>query len=374
MKPGNHCLSERCQFQLNPRFREMRGEANLFRFLDRNHLFFRRRGFFIQGCGNLIRLQNLTKTFAGKDEVRALTGISLEIPAGQIYGIIGPSGAGKSTLLRCINMLERPDSGEVWVADTLMNGLGPQELRSARKKMGMIFQHFNLLNSRTVSGNIAFPLELAGTDKRVMRRRVEELAELVGLTDKLQAYPHQLSGGQKQRVGIARALATEPTVLLCDEPTSALDPETTSSVLELLQDINEKLQLTIVLVTHEMAVIQEVCHSVAVLEDGRLKEAGPVVEVFTRPKSEAAQRLLQGFLSARFEVSRQSLDGTLIRLTFLEERANQPIISKLIRSHQVDVNILFGRIDQMKGRPLVRSWWSWLVLPSRRPPLWSFGS
>jgi len=299
----------------------------------------------------LIQLKNVSKTFPGKNEVHALTGINLTIPAGQIYGIIGQSGAGKSTLLRCINMLERPDAGEVWVAGTPITSLGPRELRAARRQMGMVFQQFNLLNSRTVFGNIAFPLELNGTPKKDIRKRVEELAELVGLSDKLEAFPRQLSGGQKQRVGIARALATQPAVLLCDEPTSALDPETTAAVLRLLQTINERLGLTIVLVTHEMAVIQEICHSVAVLEEGRLQEAGPVTEVFTRPQSQATQRLLQGFLAARFSLPQRQPDGTFLRLTFLQERANQPLISRMIRQHEVEVNILFGRIDQMQGSP-----------------------
>ncbi|NLM41901.1 MAG: ATP-binding cassette domain-containing protein [Firmicutes bacterium] len=299
----------------------------------------------------MIQLKNVTKVFPGRNQVHALTRINLTIPAGQIYGIIGQSGAGKSTLLRCINMLERPDAGEVWVGDTLMTNLSPKELRAARRKMGMVFQQFNLLNSRTVFGNIAFPLELNGMSKAALRRRVEALAELVGLSDKLGAYPRQLSGGQKQRVGIARALATEPAVLLCDEPTSALDPETTSSVLTLLQTINQRLGLTIVLVTHEMAVIQEICHSVAVLDEGRLQEAGPVAEVFTRPQSQATQRLLQGFLAHKFSLPQRSPDGTFLRLTFLQERATQPIISRMIRRHEVEVNILFGRIDQMKGAP-----------------------
>lgn len=299
----------------------------------------------------MIQLKNVAKTFRGKNEVQALTGINLTIPPGQIYGIIGQSGAGKSTLLHCINLLERPDSGEVWVGGIPMTSLGPQELRGARRKMGMVFQHFNLLSSRTVFGNIAFPLELNGTPKKKVRERVHELAELVGLTDKLQAYPHQLSGGQKQRVGIARALATQPQVLLCDEPTSALDPETTGSVLRLLQAINERLGLTIVLVTHEFPVIQAICHAVAVLDGGTVQEAGPVVEVFTHPQSEAAQRLLQGFLTVSFSPPQLSPEGSLIRLTFLQEKANQPIISRMVRQHGVEVNILFGRIDQMQGSP-----------------------
>lgn len=300
----------------------------------------------------MITFKNVTKTFSGSSTVHALRGINLSIPAGEIFGIIGQSGAGKSTLIRCINMLERPDSGEIWVNGVLMNELSDRDLREARKKIGMIFQHFNLLNSRTVSQNIAFPLELAGCPKAEIRNKVKSLADLVGLNDKLKSFPEQLSGGQKQRVGIARALATEPAILLCDEATSALDPETTTSVLSLLRKINEELGLTIVLITHEMAVIQEICDSVAVLENGVLEETGPVMEVFTRPRSEAAKRMLQGFLSAKFSASEWQQPGsTLLKLTFLDDKAHQPIISQMIRRHGIDVNILFGRIDKMKASP-----------------------
>lgn len=300
----------------------------------------------------MIIFKNVTKTFSGKTTVHALSGLDLAIPAGEIFGVIGQSGAGKSTLLRCINMLERPDSGEVWVDGTRMNDLDAKNLRAARKKTGMIFQHFNLLNSRTVFQNIAFPLELAGYAKQNILKRVIDLAALVDLSDKLESYPGQLSGGQKQRVGIARALATEPRLLLCDEATSALDPETTISVLNLLKTINERLKLTIVLITHEMAVIQEICDNVAVLDNGILQEAGPVIDVFTRPQSEATRRMLQGFWASKF--SPEQLQGTLdtlLKLTFVGDKAHQPIISQMIREHKVDVNILFGRIDQMKNEP-----------------------
>lgn len=299
----------------------------------------------------MIQLNNVVKTFSGKTTVHALQGIDLHIPAGQIFGIIGQSGAGKSTLVRCINMLERPEQGEVWVNGVLMNELRGARLRDERKKIGMIFQHFNLLNSRTVYKNIAFPLELAGFSQTKIRARTKELAKLVGLEDRLDAYPSQLSGGQKQRVGIARSLATEPDLLLCDEATSALDPETTKSVLNLLQHINATLGLTIVLITHEMAVIQEVCDSVAVLEDGKVREVGPVVDVFTRPRSSASQRMLHGFLSPTLPNGLLNEENTLLRLTFIAEKAHEPIISRMVREHDVDVNILFGRIDQMKHTP-----------------------
>ncbi len=299
----------------------------------------------------VIELKNVVKTFSGTTTVHALRGVDLWIPAGQIFGIIGQSGAGKSTLVRCINMLERPDQGEVWVNGILLNDLHPRKLREQRKNIGMIFQHFNLLNSRTVFNNIAFPLEIAGLSKGEIRTKIHSLADLVGLDDKLQSYPGQLSGGQKQRVGIARALATEPSLLLCDEATSALDPETTKSVLQLLQRINATLGLTIVLITHEMAVIQEICDSVAVLEDGRVQESGPVVNVFTKPQSPATRRMLQGFLTTVPPNDVSAGNGTLLQLTFIDQRAHQPIISRMVRRHEVDVNILFGRIDQMKEIP-----------------------
>ncbi|NLL48011.1 MAG: methionine ABC transporter ATP-binding protein [Firmicutes bacterium] len=301
----------------------------------------------------MIIFKDVQKTFPGKTTVHALREVSLTIPAGGIFGVIGPSGAGKSTLIRCLNMLERPDSGEVWVNGVLMNELNAKDLRKARKKTGMIFQHFNLLHSRTVFANIAFPLELAGGSRENIKKRVHELAELVGLTDKLQSYPGQLSGGQKQRVGIARALACEPQLLLCDEATSALDPETTVSVLRLLKRINERLKLTIVLITHEMEVIQTICDQVAVLEDGRLQEVGPVVDVFTRPKSPATRRMLRGFLDYPKDQIEQLEPGehTLLQLTFIDRKAHEPIISQLIRTCQVDVNILYGRLDRMKDIP-----------------------
>ena len=222
----------------------------------------------------MIILKDLHKTYAGERVVHALRGIDLQIPAGKIFGIIGQSGAGKSTLIRCINGLEKPDQGEVIFNGINISQLSPKELRKTRKKIGMIFQHFNLLSSRTVFDNVAFPLEIAGMTKEKIQYKVRELLELVGLGDKEKAYPHQLSGGQKQRVGIARALANEPQLLLCDEATSALDPETTTSILQLLRRINEEMGLTIVLITHEMPVIQEICDDVAVIEDGKIKEYG----------------------------------------------------------------------------------------------------
>ena len=219
----------------------------------------------------MITFENITKTYGGKTHVQALKGISLTIHDGEIFGIIGKSGAGKSTLVRCINMLEKPTTGKVIIDDKELTAMSDSQLRAERKNIGMIFQHFNLLSSRTVFDNIAFPLELAGASKEVIRSKVDSLLELVGLTDRQFNYPSQLSGGQKQRVGIARALASDPKILLCDEATSALDPQTTKSILELLKDINKRLGITIVIITHEMAVIKEICDRVAVIEGGVIK-------------------------------------------------------------------------------------------------------
>ena len=305
----------------------------------------------------MIHLKGISKTYTGARAVHALNNVDLHIPAGKIFGIIGPSGAGKSTLLRCINLLEVPDAGEVWVGGTRLDTLTPRELRRARQKMGMIFQHFNLLSSRTVAENVAFPLEIAGLPAKERQQKVMHLLEIVGLEDKAEAYPAQLSGGQKQRVGIARALANDPQVLLCDEATSALDPETTKSVLKLLHSINQRLGLTIVLITHEMSVIQEICDLVAVMEDGVVQEVGPVIEVFTRPKSEAAKRMLRGTFAQNIPpelLHRQNNNGEphrLLKLSFVGDRAHEPIISQMVRQYDVDANILFGRIDQMKELP-----------------------
>lgn len=242
----------------------------------------------------MIELRGVTKTYLAETEpVCALRNVSLRIPEGSVFGVIGLSGAGKSTLIRCINRLETP-AGQVLIDGRDITRLTPAELRQERRRIGMIFQHFNLLSSRTVAGNVAFPLEIAGAGRAETARRVAELLELVGLADKAGVYPAQLSGGQKQRVGIARALANHPRVLLSDEATSALDPQTTKSILRLLKDINQRMNLTIVLITHEMAVIKEICDLVAVLEDGAIVETGPVTEVFANPRTEVARSLLSG--------------------------------------------------------------------------------
>ena len=274
------------------------------------------------GVEYVIEIRNLTKIFRnGHNEVRALDDVSLHVKPGEIFGIIGLSGAGKSTLVRCVNMLERPQSGTVLVDGIDITRLGKRELRSARQRIGMIFQHFNLLSSRTVFGNVAFPLEIAGVPKQEIKSRVIELLELVGLQDKIDSYPSQLSGGQKQRVGIARALANRPKVLLCDEATSALDPETTASVLELLQDINRQMGLTILLITHEMQVIQQVCDRVAVIENGKIVESGPVLDVFTKPKTEQARRLVRGVIDIDIPLDllerHCNSDSMLLKISFI---------------------------------------------------------
>jgi D-methionine transport system ATP-binding protein len=237
-----------------------------------------------------IKIENLSKTFHNRDgDVEVLKNVNLEIFKGEIFGIIGFSGAGKSTMIRCLNRMETPDTGAIKIGEHELTGLSKKELNIHRQKIGMIFQHFNLFDSRTVFGNISFPLEVAGWSKKQIKRRVEELLDLVELTDKFKCYPGQLSGGQKQRVGIARALANNPEVLLSDEATSALDPQTTLSVLDLLKDINEKLGLTILLITHELDVVKYICDNVAVLQNGSIVENGTVRDVFLNPFSETAK-------------------------------------------------------------------------------------
>lgn len=310
------------------------------------------------GGGCLIELRNVSKTFITDHKIQALKDVNLHIPKGEIFGIIGQSGAGKSTLIRCVNGLEKPDTGEVIVDGVNMCKLNPVDLREARKRIGMIFQHFNLLASRTVAGNIAYPLEIAGVKRSAIKERVDELLHLVGLEDKANAYPRQLSGGQKQRVGIARALANRPQVLLCDEATSALDPETTKSVLHLLADINRKMGLTIVLITHEIAVIQEICDQVAVLDNGTIEEIGSVIEILARPRTDAAKRMVQGLISIQIppellERPKQSLTEScvLLKLKFIGSRVHEPVISGMLRKFSVEANILFGKIDQIKDIP-----------------------
>ncbi len=300
----------------------------------------------------MINLKSITKVFKNRFGLfHALDGVDLSINKGEIFGIIGYSGAGKSTLVRMMNLLETPTSGDVVVGDTQLTRLPQRQLRKARRKIGMVFQHFNLLWSRTVADNVALPLEIAGVPKKEHDARVKELLELVGLSDKADAYPSQLSGGQKQRVGIARALANQPDVLLCDEATSALDPKTTDSILDLLKEINRKLGLTVVLITHEMHVIEKICDRVAVMESGRIIEMGEVVEVFSRPKTTTTREFISQVTGAEQledEVLRQIGPGTLLRCTFLGESANQAVISHLVRDLGVEVTIIQGQIKRLK--------------------------
>lgn len=313
----------------------------------------------------MIKLIGIEKVYdSPSGKVHALKGIDLEISRGEIYGIIGLSGAGKSTLVRCINMLERPTAGKVFVDGQDMTTLTDSELRAARKNIGMIFQHFNLLSSATVYDNIAFPLKLSNTSDADIRKKVLPLLELVGLSDKAQQYPSQLSGGQKQRVGIARALASDPKVLLCDEATSALDPQTTKSILALIKDINKKLSLTVVVITHEMQVIKDICDKVAVISDGVIAERGSVLDVFTNPQHEITKEfisvLLSNELPAAFrgnEISQDRTPGSLLllRLIFLGERADDPVLAKMIRHCRgVECTMLFGNLDEIHGVPFGR--------------------
>lgn len=309
-----------------------------------------------RGAEPLVEVEHLTKRFRqGRREIVALDDVSFAVYPGEIFGVMGLSGAGKSTLIRCINLLERPDAGRVTVAGQEMTRLTGRSLMQARRRIGMIFQHFALLSSRTVAGNVAFPLEIAGFPRPEIRRRVDELLELVGLSDRAAAYPSQLSGGQKQRVGIARALAPEPVLLLSDEATSALDPETTLSVLRLLQEINRRMGLTILMITHEMHVIREICHRVAVIDQGRLVEIGPVAQVFSRPQSEAGQRLLRAQLQEDVpaDILNRPRDSShrLFRLGFLGEVAHEPVVAEVVRTLPVMLNVLFGRIEQLGGVP-----------------------
>ncbi|MFV0557585.1 MAG: methionine ABC transporter ATP-binding protein [Enterococcus sp.] len=305
---------------------------------------------------SLIELTHVKKSYEGKaGRIDAVNDVSLAVEPGDIYGIVGYSGAGKSTMVRLLNGLELPTSGEVVVNGENILALKNKELRAFRKKIGMIFQHFNLLWSRTVLQNIELPLELAGVEKAKRKTRAEELLKLVGLEGRGQAYPSQLSGGQKQRVGIARALANEPQILLCDEATSALDPQTTEEVLDLLLDINKTLNLTIVLITHEMNVIRKICNKVAVMELGKVVEEGPVVEVFRHPQQAVTKRFVQQDFEPKenpeeviSELIAANPQGSLVTLTFKEDNADEPIISQAIRQFDVDINVVYGNIRQAK--------------------------
>ena len=307
----------------------------------------------------LIEIRNLCKTFGtGSTAVHALEDVSLDIEAGEIFGIIGLSGAGKSTLVRCMNLLERPTSGTVTVDGADMTALSDKELRAARREIGMIFQSFNLLMQRNALANVRFPLELAGVPKKEANKRAQELLDMVGLGDRAEAFPAQLSGGQKQRVAIARALATNPKVLLCDEATSALDPTTTESILELLKNLNRKLSVTVVVITHEMRVVERICSRVAIIADSRIAEMGPVQDVFLNPQTEAAKKLvlpsragkLEGFTADSENRAVDECRGRLIRLAFDGETTDRPIIADMILSCGAPVSIVYADTRSIEGR------------------------
>ncbi len=310
----------------------------------------------------MIQLTDVSKIFkTPHGEVRACQEINLEIKQGEIFGIIGFSGAGKSTLVRCINLLERPTTGSVIVDGQDLTKQKASELRQSRKKIGMIFQHFNLMPSRTVAKNVAFPLKGSGLSKQEINQKVASLLELVELSDKASAYPSQLSGGQKQRVAIARALANDPKVLLCDEATSALDPQTTQSILKLLKDLNQKLGLTIVLITHEMAVIKEICSRVAVMEEGRIKEIGNVVDIFAHPKAEITRNFIAttsnltkigDLLKENAKVVQLNPGEQLLMLTYSPHNTNEPLISAISRKFDIDANIIFGNVEVLQHQSL----------------------
>ncbi|QBX94001.1 methionine ABC transporter ATP-binding protein [Lactiplantibacillus plantarum] len=303
----------------------------------------------------MIEFKDVTKTFDAKQgAVHAVQDVNLKIEDGHIYGIVGYSGAGKSTLVRMLNGLETPTSGSVVIDDVNITTLSGAKLRAQRQKIGMIFQHFNLLWSRTVLENIMFPLEIAGLSKVDARKKAEHLADLVGLAGRETAYPSELSGGQKQRVGIARALANDPQILLSDEATSALDPQTTDEVLDLLLSINQKLHLTIVLITHEMHVIRKIADHVAVMEAGKIVEQGPVLEVFKRPQQAVTKRFVNEEVTPSLNDTTVVVDqllakypkGTIVQLTFHGDQAQLPIVSEMLKKYPLDLNIIEGGIHQ----------------------------
>lgn len=310
----------------------------------------------------MIELKHVTKTFASKEkDVHACKDVSLTIHNGDIYGIIGFSGAGKSTLVRCINLLERPTSGEVIIDGVDITKLSEKELRKVRKKIGMIFQHFNLMPSRTVAQNIAYPLKGSGLSKQEINKKVDDLLELVDLKEKKDAYPSQLSGGQKQRVAIARSLASDPTVLLCDEATSALDPQTTQSILNLLKEVNKKLNLTIVLITHEMAVIKSVCNQVAVMENGSIVEQSNIYDLFANPKQQVTKNFvmttssmnkLYEMIESNSPLIQVKENEKLILLNYANNNADKALISEVSRNFSVDTSIVFGNLEVIDHRPL----------------------
>lgn len=310
----------------------------------------------------MIQLEHITKTFrSGSASVEAVKDVSLTIQDGEIYGIIGFSGAGKSTLVRCINLLERPTEGRVLVDGKELTALSEPQLRQARKKIGMIFQHFNLLPSRTVFGNIAYPLKGSGLSKDEIAKKVRELLALVDMTEKETAYPSQLSGGQKQRVAIARALANNPTVLLCDEATSALDPQTTHSILQLLKRLNQQLGITVVLITHQMEAVKEICGRVAVMESGKVVEEGDVFSIFAEPKQPITKEFIRPtsnlyrineLLESDSDTVQIKPGEKLVRLSYREKNVSEALVSEISRTFHLNVNIIYSQIELIQGAPL----------------------
>jgi D-methionine transport system ATP-binding protein len=303
----------------------------------------------------MIEVRGLSKTFVTKDaQIEALQDISLSIQTGDIYGIIGMSGAGKSTLVRCLNYLERPTAGTVEIQGEDLGSLSEKELRMRRRDIAMIFQHFNLLMQKNVVDNICFPLDIAGVPKKEARKRAEELLEIVGMSEKAKAYPSQLSGGQKQRVAIARALAANPKILLCDEATSALDPQTTQSILQLLKQINKEYGITIVIITHEMAVVREICSHVAIINDGRLVEQGRVFDIFSHPKTAAAKELIvkgEGEANRTLESHQKELmkGKCCVRIVFSENSSFEPVIANMVLRFGQPINILKADTKNVEG-------------------------
>lgn len=306
----------------------------------------------------MIHFQHVGKTYThGEKEIKALHNINLQVEKGEIYGVVGFSGAGKSTLIRCVNYLERPSTGKVIVEGHDLSVLSEKDIRQVKKGIGMVFQHFNLLDSKTVYANVAMPLVLNKMPKDQIKERVDELLDFVGLADKAEVYPDQLSGGQKQRVGIARALATKPSILLCDEATSALDPQTTNSILELLKQINEEYNITILMITHEMSVVREICDRVAVMEAGEIIEEGTVFDVFSQPQTETARNFVNTVMHDQIPdsiiemIEQNNGEQNVYRINFIGQSAGQPLLSQLAKKFAIDVNVLFGNITELQGIP-----------------------
>ena len=310
----------------------------------------------------MIELEQISKTFADAGrEVHAVNNVSLTIRNGDVFGIIGFSGAGKSTLVRCINLLERPTEGSVRIDGKELTRMPAKELRQARKKIGMIFQHFNLMPSRTIFGNVAYPLKGSGLRKDQIAEKVRKLLDLVGIADKENAYPSQLSGGQKQRAAIARALANDPDILLCDEATSALDPQTTKAILKLLERLNRELGITLLVITHEMAVVKEICNRVAVMDHGRVVEEGEVFSVFASPKEELTRSFIkttsnlqkiEELIAAKSPVVALKPGERIVRLSYVERNASEPLISTMTKKYGVILNIIFADIEIVQNAPI----------------------